>query len=180
MNDAPGPIPREQRIGVIVAGGRARRFGSDKALALWRGRPLIAWAHDALKPWCARIYVNGRDWGGLPALADRPRWGLGPLGGIAAGMIQGRLAGYAGVLTIACDTPDVPQDLIAELCASVPSYCPDAPVLGHWPVDGGDSLMGRLDAGHSARVRDFAVLIGARAVPAPGLLNINRPEDLTA
>ncbi|HZU40505.1 MAG TPA: nucleotidyltransferase family protein [Solirubrobacteraceae bacterium] len=38
----------EPRIGcVILAAGEGRRFGGPKQVALWRGRPLLAWVLDA-------------------------------------------------------------------------------------------------------------------------------------
>ena len=36
------------RLGAVIAGGRSSRFGSDKAMALWQGRPLIDHAIDRL------------------------------------------------------------------------------------------------------------------------------------
>ena len=46
-------------LGALIAGGAARRFGSDKALAAWRGQAMIARAADALRPWCAALVVVG-------------------------------------------------------------------------------------------------------------------------
>lgn len=174
---ASNPNSRARRIGVILAGGESRRFGSDKAVALWRGRPLIAWARDAIAAWCGMVYVNGREWGELPSLPDQPRAGLGPLGGIAAGLAQGLADGCDTVLTIACDMPDVPATVLRALCQEAPQYCLDAPVLGHWPVAHGAALIAALETGRVARVGEWARSIGARPVPAT-LLNVNWPEDL--
>ncbi|MBA3896663.1 MAG: NTP transferase domain-containing protein, partial [Sphingomonadaceae bacterium] len=59
-------------LGAVLAGGASRRFGSDKALAMRDGRPLIAHVVDALATQVDAVVVCGRDWGGLPSIADRP------------------------------------------------------------------------------------------------------------
>ena len=48
-------------LGAILAGGQARRFGSDKAQALWRGRRLIDHVADALGSQTTALVVCGRD-----------------------------------------------------------------------------------------------------------------------
>lgn len=172
-------------LGAIIAGGASSRFGSDKALALLEGRPLIAHAVAALKPFATAIVVCGRDWGGLPSLADRPLAGLGPLGGIAAALLHAEAGGYAHVLTIGCDMPHVPPTLLADLIARAPAYCAGAPILGCWPADAAEALAARLD-GHSAgtktsalSIRRWADAIGATAVAARApLFNVNTPDDL--
>ena len=41
---------RAKITGVVLAGGRARRMGGeDKGLMVYRGRPLVAYALDALR-----------------------------------------------------------------------------------------------------------------------------------
>ncbi len=44
--------------GLILAGGRSRRFGSDEALAEHAGRPLIAHVYAALAPLCTEVLVS--------------------------------------------------------------------------------------------------------------------------
>jgi molybdopterin-guanine dinucleotide biosynthesis protein A len=174
-------------LGAIVAGGASSRFGSDKALALLDGRPLIAHAHAALERCTGAIVVCGRAWGGLPALDDVPVPGLGPLGGIAAALTYAQANGFGHVLTIGCDMPGVPEALLAELIARAPAFCSDAPILGCWPVGAAPGLAARL-AGHRAGVKDgalsirrWAESIEAAAVPAPvALFNVNTPADLPA
>ncbi|SDA29235.1 molybdenum cofactor guanylyltransferase [Sphingomonas sp. NFR15] len=178
-------IPSCTILGAIIAGGASSRFGSDKALALLDGQPLIAHALAALRPFTPEVVICGRAWGDLPPLPDRPLPGLGPLGGIAAALHHAQAAGYADVLTIGCDMPRVPPALIADLIARAPAYCSNAPILGCWPADATDTLAARLD-GHVAgtksaalSIRRFADAIGATAVPAPApLFNVNTPGDL--
>lgn len=175
-------------LGALIAGGAASRFGSDKALASWQGRAMIACAAEAITPWCAAIVVVGREWGGLPSVADLPAAGLGPLGGIAGALIHAAERGFDAVLTIGCDMPDVPGELIARLLAAgAPAFCGDAPILGLWPAVLGpallDRLAGRVPGAKDGRlsIRRWALDMGATPVAALGpLANVNTPADLIA
>ena len=166
-------------MGAILAGGRATRFGADKALAQWRGRPLIAHAADALRPWVDELAVCGREWGGLPSVADVPTSGLGPLGGLAGALAHAEARGFDAVLTIACDTVEVPGDLFERLTRRAPSYCEDAPVLGFWPATLAARLRERLEAGEERSLKGWARTVGALPVAAGApIRNINTPADL--
>src|SRR3546814_14434577 len=76
-------LQRVTRLGALLAGGGARRFGRDKALALWAGRPLIAHAADILIQHSDALVVCGRLTSplSLPPPADRPAPELGTPGG---------------------------------------------------------------------------------------------------
>jgi molybdopterin-guanine dinucleotide biosynthesis protein A len=70
----------------ILAGGKSRRFGSDKALAMVEGRPLIARLADRVRPHVARVTVVAERVDkyahlGLRTIGDVVA-GLGPLGGL--------------------------------------------------------------------------------------------------
>jgi molybdopterin-guanine dinucleotide biosynthesis protein A len=183
-------------LGAVLAGGASSRFGSDKALAMVDGRPLLAHACAALARVSDAVVVVGR--GDVP---DRPVPGLGPLGGIAGALAHAREQGFGSVLTIGCDMIAVPAALLADMLGHLPSYCADAPVLGHWPVALAPALLDRLspDATSSPpraggegpgptgakntalSVRRWAASIGAVAIPSPvPLANINTPADLPA
>ncbi|HXU23683.1 MAG TPA: NTP transferase domain-containing protein, partial [Tepidiformaceae bacterium] len=43
--------------GVILAGGKSTRFGSDKAAALLLGRPMLQWSVSALGAVCDELVV---------------------------------------------------------------------------------------------------------------------------
>lgn len=47
-------------LGVLLAGGMSRRYGSDKAFALWDGEPYLAHVARALAPHCDPLVVCGR------------------------------------------------------------------------------------------------------------------------
>ncbi len=171
-------------IGVIMAGGAARRFGSDKALARWRGRRLIDHSADALRPVVERIVVAGRDAdpAGMTAIADWPRPGLGPLGGLCGALRLARMEGHRGVLSIACDMPVVPGAVIGELAAAkVATYVDQAPVLGFWPADLAEGLTTFLMRSNDRSIVAWGRSVGARPLhPAVDIPNINRPGDLDA
>ncbi|WP_288936288.1 molybdenum cofactor guanylyltransferase [uncultured Sphingomonas sp.] len=165
-------------LGAILAGGQASRFGSDKAAALFAGRRLIDHVRTALVAHVSTIVVVGRAEG----IADFPRPGLGPLGGIAGAMRHASRHGFTDVLTMPCDTPFPPPSLLEALLRRSPSYCVDVPVIGLWPAAVADDLCGRLTRGDGDRsVRRWARDIGALPIAAPApIANINAPEDLLA
>jgi len=59
-------------LGAVVAGDRSRRFGSDKAMALHHGKPLLAHAAEALAQHTQAVILCGRTMAGFTCLADRP------------------------------------------------------------------------------------------------------------
>ena len=164
-------------LGAVLAGGRSRRFGSDKALAIMPdGRMLIDHAIAGLAPHVVRVVTCGRDGG----LADRPAPDLGPLGGLNAALHHARVEGFAGVLTNGCDMPLYPTDLPIALIGASAAILQGQPLLGWWPVALADMLDTHLAEENNRSIRGFAARIGARAVDIPGLVppNINRPEDM--
>ena len=68
-------------LGAVLAGGQSSRFGSDKAIAEFQGRTLLARAVDTLSGWCEHVVVIGRETAPAPTLPDWPGPGLGPLAG---------------------------------------------------------------------------------------------------
>lgn len=166
-------------LGAVLAGGEARRFGSDKALALFEGRPLIDHVIDRLAPQTDGLVVVGRDHGGLTRVEDRPVHGLGPLGAIGGALQWGQAHGFDAVLTVPCDTPLLPLDLAGALAGEGAAVVAGLPVIGWWPT----ALCGALDdwlAGDRSRaVRHWAAAVGARAVVLETLpANVNTAADL--
>jgi molybdopterin-guanine dinucleotide biosynthesis protein A len=164
-------------LGAVLAGGRSSRFGSNKAAALWQAQPLADHAAAALAGYVDAVVQVGA---GLD-VADLPVPGLGPLGGIAGALAYGAANGFANVVTIACDMPQLPEGLVAALMRHAPAFCMDAPVLGHWPAALVDQLVAHLVQGEDRSVRGWARAIGALPVPSPApIANINTPADLVA
>jgi len=162
-------------LGAVLAGGLSSRFGSDKALAALGGRTLLVRAVAALEAQCDGVIVVGRG-----DVSDRPRPGMGPLGGINAALHHAASHGYGEVLTCGVDCGGLGPDVRDEL-APAPSYVADQPVIGLWPASAAPSLDAFLatDAKHSMRA--FAAMVGARAVNLSAkTANINTREDLAS
>ena len=167
-------------LGVVLAGGQATRFGSDKALAELGGRTLLARAFDALSGHCQRVVIAGRERGPGRCIADWPHAGMGPLAGLAAGLNLAQAEGYETVLTCGVDSVDLPENLL-ELLSPAPAYLADQPVVGHWPAGAVGEIERILEGSGRHSMRAFAEAVNARAVKtASASANINTPADLTA
>ncbi|MBJ7440047.1 MAG: molybdenum cofactor guanylyltransferase [Sphingopyxis sp.] len=161
-------------LGAVLAGGRSRRFGSDKAVATLGGQTLLDHALAALQPHCDAVVIVGRDEG----IADWPRPDMGPLGGIAAALIHAAKTGFDQVLTAPVDCVRLPPHLRA-LLEPAAAFLATQPVIGLWPVAALDDLKALLTDGNDLAVRAFARRIGARSVASDFVPpNINSVADL--
>ena len=149
-------------MGLVLAGGRSRRFGEDKALALLpSGETLLDAAVTRMRGWCAEVAVAGRSEAPAPCIPDHPRPGLGPLGGIAAGLRRAEGLGFGAVLVVAVDSLGLPDDLPCRL-APAPACLTAQPVVGLWPVAARPVLDALLAGDGSRSLKRFAALAGAR------------------
>ncbi|URW76400.1 molybdenum cofactor guanylyltransferase [Sphingomonas donggukensis] len=173
------PLEPRRILGAVLAGGAGRRFGSDKALAVLAGRPLIEHAARAVGKWASQVVVCGREFGGYASVADRPRPGLGPLGAINAALHLAAEQHMAGVLTIACDIPVLPDEVAARLLHERPAVAAGQPLLGYWPVALAEVLDAYLATAEDRSVWGWARHVGAVEVATAGVLaNVNTPADL--
>ncbi|GHD00377.1 molybdenum cofactor guanylyltransferase [Novosphingobium pokkalii] len=167
-------------LGAVLAGGQSTRFGSDKALAELAGQTLLSRAVQTLARQCEAVVVVGRNDAAVPCLPDRPRAGMGPLGGIAAALHHAAGHGFDAVLTTAVDSFGFDADLVAQL-SPAPAFCQNQPVIGLWPASAAavaDALLGGTGK-HSLRA--FVAATGARPVALSRIPhNINTPADLAA
>jgi molybdenum cofactor guanylyltransferase len=100
-------------VGVVLAGGRSRRMGQDKAMLTAGGPPLAELAARRLLAVCGEVLIaDGQRQlvAGFLSLPDQPV--QGPAGGILAAA-----AARPGqpLLVLACDLPRVPVALLAML-----------------------------------------------------------------
>ena len=108
---------------VVLAGGLARRMGGvDKALASFRGRPMVAHVVDAIGPRVAALVVNTNRPGsaydalGVVTVGDAHAGHPGPLAGLAAGIDA---LGTPFVFMCPCDSPFVTGELVERLAAGI-------------------------------------------------------------
>ena len=186
---------------VILAGGRSSRMGGgDKCLLPLNGRPLVCHILSALLPQTHDILINTNSDPlpflafGLPVLPDAIPGFQGPLAGLLTGMLWSRRRHprQAYLLTVAGDTPFLPDNLVAKLQQSLAAgradiaiaTCPHGrhPTIGLWPVDLAEKLERDLI---QTDIRAMMRWLGAFRVawtefPSATLLNINTPAELEA
>lgn len=166
-------------LGAVIAGGRSRRFGTDKALALFEKRTLAEHVVARLGAQVEALVTCGRDLGDSLRLEDRPRSGLGPLGGLNAALHHARARGFDGVLAVPVDVHPLPMDLRATLGGKTPAGFATQTMIGWWPADLADALDRHL-AGGARSLRSFQEAVDMRKIDDSryGLVNVNAPEDL--
>jgi molybdopterin-guanine dinucleotide biosynthesis protein A len=105
--------------GIVLAGGQGRRMGGvDKGLQLLRGKPMIEWVLARLAPQVGEIIVNANQnleiyaKYGHRVVPDEIAGFAGPLAGLHAGL---KAAANPLVLTVPCDSPFLPTDLVSRL-----------------------------------------------------------------
>lgn len=108
-------IPSSQITGIVLAGGRSSRFGSNKALAVVDGQSFLHKSLDILKPFCSHILISGNyveyEEYGYPLIKDIiPE--LGPMGGIYTALKQ---AETPYILFLTCDMPAMTGLLLEQL-----------------------------------------------------------------
>ncbi len=108
---------------LILAGGKSRRMGRDKALVQVEGEPTIARVIARVKPISTDIMIVANDHDayarfGVKIVGDIYR-DMGSLGGIYSGLLAAQEE-YA--LALACDMPFVNPDLLRYLVSLTPGY----------------------------------------------------------
>ena len=187
--------------GFILAGGRSNRMGGgDKGLLLLDGQPLLAHVIARIAPQASAKAINGNgDAGrfrnlGLPVVPDTIAGFPGPLAGILAGLTWAKQfhPGANHILTVPCDTPFLPRDLVSRLSRDLArtgaeiAIARDAgtvhPFIGLWPL----ALAGRLadaisrDGTRSVHQWLQSCRICQTVFAAEHFRNINTPAELAA
>lgn len=118
--------------GIVLAGGQGRRMGGvDKGLQSLRGRPMIAAVLERLAPQVDELLINANQnlesyaRFGCRVVADELGGFAGPLAGLASGM---KAATQTLVVTVPCDSPFLPADLVPRLLAALDARSADLAV----------------------------------------------------
>ena len=188
-----------QPLGVILAGGLARRMGGgDKGLIPLVGRPLLSHVIDRLEPQVAGLALNANgdparfDDFNLPVLADSIDGLAGPLAGVLAGLDWAASQGVDTIVTAAADSPFFPCDLVPQLQLAADLDAAEIvlaetsdgrhPTFGLWPTALRDDLRAALTGGLRKVVAWTDAHPSTTALfPAGDLdpfFNINTPQDL--
>ena len=111
--------PVSEITGLVLAGGLGRRMGGvDKGLVELDGRPMVAHVLDRLAPQVDAVLINANQnadrYGafGHPVVPDRIAGFAGPLAGLHAGL---SVSNRPLLVTVPCDSPFLPLDLVARL-----------------------------------------------------------------
>lgn len=184
--------------GLLLAGGRSMRMGTEKATLHWHGIPLWQRQAQVLRDAGAgQVWVSARtapEWWPGKWLADAVE-GAGPLGGLAAGLAEAAKSpqGYAHVLALAVDMPGMTAAYLRQLAARAKRGTGAAARVGGWfeglaaiyPVEAAEvvlrraasrdrSLQGLLRELHETGRMDILDEDESR----PEFINLNRREDL--
>ena len=189
-------------VGVVLAGGLARRMGGgDKGLVRLHGRPILDHVLERLRPQVDRIVINANGEParlagyGLPIVPDSVEGFAGPLAGVLAGMewTARECPDADWIVTAATDTPFFPRDLVARLQQAVADEDADMacaasggrhhPVFGLWPVALAPDLRHAMTAETIRKVdawtaRHRLAVASFPDRPHDPFFNVNRPDDV--
>lgn len=136
--------------GVLLAGGRSRRFGSNKALASLHGKPLIQHVAEtvaAIFTDCLLVTNTPGQYGflNIPMIRDRYQE-MGPLAGIHAALHHTE---KSWIFVVGCDIPLVTTDLVTFLCSFAHG---DYEAVIPWLETGAEPLCGLYHTSALARI----------------------------
>jgi molybdopterin-guanine dinucleotide biosynthesis protein A len=188
-------------VGVILAGGLARRMGGgDKPMRTIDGRTILDRVISRFRPQCDDLLLNANGdparfaMFGLPVVADSVADYPGPLAGILAALdwAAKQRPDATWVASAAGDCPFLPHDLVQRLRAAQAEV--DAtlavaqsggqrhPVAGLWRVDLREELRDALLSGVRKVERwtgRYPIAVAAWAAePVDPFFNVNTAEDL--
>jgi molybdopterin-guanine dinucleotide biosynthesis protein A len=193
---------RDSVLGVVLAGGRSRRFlGGDKAFQAIAGKTLAERVVERASHQVAKLIISancdlGR-YGALRAdavIVDHRPDREGPLAGIEAAIewLEKEEIALPWVATFPVDGPFAPQDLVMRLLECVEDREVPAvascqgkphPTFGIWPVGVAGELRAYLALKERGSIMSFVESLNGMSVPFEAqtpdpFFNINTREDL--
>lgn len=112
-------IDKKHITGIILAGGKSSRMGTDKGFLLLKEKPFVQYSIDALKPLVSEILIisDNPDYDvfGLKRINDITK-NAGPVAGICSGL-EASSTDYNVILS--CDIPLITSDIVKKLIDGV-------------------------------------------------------------
>lgn len=194
----------ESVVGVILAGGLARRMGGgDKCLLPLVGKTLLQRTIDRAQPQVGQLLLNANGNSlrfartRLPVIADAYPNNPGPLAGIHAALqwMHDKAPQTEWLVSFASDTPFFPTDLVARLVSAAKEQQAAIavartsrglqPVFALWHRSLRDTMDITLQQEHRPRLQDWIqqqswVAVDFTADSYDPFFNINAPQDLYA
>ncbi len=191
-------------VGVVLAGGLARRMGGgDKCLLPLGGKTILDHILERLGPQVAALAINANGDPerfkafGLPVLPDLVQGHQGPLAGVLTGLAWAREShpDATWLVTVPGDGPLIPNDLVSRLLAASGEAVADMacaasggrsqPVIGLWPLRLLKELRQAVIEEDIRKVdlwtaRYCLTEVAWSTAPYDPFVNANRPEDLEA
>ena len=189
-------------IGVLLAGGLARRMGGgDKGLSMLGGKPMMSRIIERARPQVSTLIINANGDGGrfadygLDVVADVIGDFAGPLAGVLTGLewTADHAPETEWVATFATDAPFVPADLVGRFLAAVKRdnaemACAASngrahPVFGLWPVALAGELRRAMEEEDMRKIdrwtaRYNLIEVDFSALPFDPFFNINDKDNL--
>jgi molybdopterin-guanine dinucleotide biosynthesis protein A len=197
-------IPYPSTLGLVLAGGLARRMGGgDKARLKIGGSTILDRVLATLSGQCTDIIINANgDPGrfadtGCTVVPDNVPGHPGPLAGVLAGLdwLAAQNNGVEWLLSVPGDCPFLPDDLVERLHAArrqqgagVPLACARSgewrhPVIGLWPLALRENLRRALVQDDMRKIEAWTAQHGVAIAdwptePIDPFFNVNTPEDV--
>lgn len=199
MTDLPPP----PTLGLVLAGGLARRMGGGDKVRIKIGKStIIDRVLATLSGQCVDIIINANgdpkrfEDTGCVVVPDRVPDFAGPLAGILAGLdwLAEQNNGVEWLLSVPGDCPFLPDDLVERLHAArrtmgagVPLACARSgewrhPVVGLWPIRLRDNLRQALEVEGLHKIEVWTARHGVAIAdwpdqPVDPFFNVNTKED---
>jgi molybdopterin-guanine dinucleotide biosynthesis protein A len=196
-------IPVPPTLGLVLAGGLARRMGGgDKARIEIGGVTILDRVLACLSAQCTGIIINANGDPkrfadtGLEVVPDNVRGFAGPLAGILTGLdwLAAQNNGIEWLLSVPGDCPFLPDDLVEKLHLArrklgtgVPLACARSgewrhPVVGLWPLALRADLRKALVEEDLRKIEVWTARHGVAIAewpdqPIDPFFNVNTPED---
>ena len=125
---------QEHITGILLAGGKSSRMGTDKGLIEWQGRTFTEHILSALTEVCKEIMIISANpvyqHFGWPVYPDLVK-DKGPLGGVYTGLHS---SSTEGNLVVSCDIPLLDASFLRSLLAAAKDHevCITANAAGQW------------------------------------------------